>query len=68
MNLPVNYASIRDEFNFSQDGTPEPFKTATFYLGKHGPFTERLAATADWHLELARRIAALKAALEALPT
>lgn len=68
MDLTVRYGVIRDEYNFSQDGTPEPFKLVVVFIGKHGPFTERIPATADWNQELGRRVAALKLALETLPT
>jgi len=68
MDLPVIYGVIRDEYDFDRDGTPVPSKLVPFFIGKHGPFTERIPATSDWALELARRVAALKAALQSLPT
>lgn len=68
MDLPVTYGIIRDEYTFSQDGTPTPFKLVPIFIGKHGPFVERLPATADWATELAIRVAALKRSLESLPT
>jgi len=67
-DLTVRYGVIRDDFHFAQDGTPEPFKVIPIFIGKHGPFTERIPAAPEWPQELARRVTALKAALAALPT
>jgi len=68
VDLTIRYGVIRDEYTFGQDGTPEPHKHVPIFIGKHGPFTERIPATPDWPQELARRVAALKSALETLPT
>jgi len=68
MDLTVTYGTIRDDYTFAQDGTTEVFKHVPIFIGKHGPFTERIPVTPDWALELARRVAALKAAIQSLPT
>jgi len=68
MDLTVVYGVIRDEYDFDRDGTPVPHKLVPFFIGKHGPFTERIPTTPDWGQELARRVAALKVSLQSLPT
>lgn len=67
-DLTVTYGTIRDDSSFDRDGTVTAYKTVPFFIGKHGPFLERIPANADWGQELARRVAALKATLEMLPT
>lgn len=67
MDLTVEYVDIRDAAEPQRDGrTIDHFKRYTFFLGKFGPFTERVPLDAPAG-EIDRRIAALRATLATLP-
>jgi hypothetical protein len=69
VDLKVNYTLIRDrDVPDPQSGRVTRFREVTFYLGDHGPFTERLdLAAGDPTPELARRVQLLKQSLQSLP-
>lgn len=63
----VEIGTITDEPAFDRFGKPiGSVKRVPFFIGKHGPFTERIPADANWELELQRRIEALKQTLQRL--
>jgi hypothetical protein len=68
MDLTVVYRNIQDEVLPTREGTVERFKRVDFFIGKHGPFTERIPLDVNFDLEITRRVAALKASLQNLPT
>lgn len=68
MDLPVDYTDIRDVAEPQRDGSVVRMKRATFYLGKHGPFVERLPNDDQFDTELARRVETLRRKLQSLPT
>jgi hypothetical protein len=65
--LDIEYTDIRDEPMYQRDGTVLVQKRATFYIGKFGPFTERLPADDNFTIELQRRAEALRRNLQGLP-
>lgn len=60
MDLPLDYRNIQDESLPQRDGTVKHYKRFDFYLGKFGPFTERLDKETFTDAELQQRIAALR--------
>lgn len=68
MDLTVEFTDIRDEPRFTRGGDVETFKRYTFFIGKHGPFVERVPlAQATDSSEITRRVDALKLHLQTLP-
>ena len=66
MDLPVNYRNISDEALVERDGTVTKYKRYDFFLGKHGPFTERVPLEPFDNQEITRRIGALRLHIEAI--
>jgi hypothetical protein len=66
-DLTVSYRNISDESRVERDGSVSNWKRFDFYIGKHGPFTERLARDTFTDAELVGRIARLKAMIQNAP-
>lgn len=67
MDLTVDFVNVRDLTVPNRDGrTSEQFKEASFYIGKFGPFVERLPVE-TYDTEIVARVAKLKATLGNLP-
>lgn len=64
MDLPLEDLQVRDDPTYQRDGSIVTLKRATFYLGKHGPFVERVPADANFDAELRTRIDALRRSIE----
>lgn len=62
-DLPVQDFTIRDEARPRRDNTIERNRVYTFYLGKHGPFIERVPLEGFDADEITRRIDAMRAHL-----
>jgi hypothetical protein len=62
--LALDMMPAKDDVQFTRDGGTARFRKYIFYLGKHGPFTERvpMEPTFDEN-EIGRRIAALRSHL-----
>lgn len=67
-DLTQNITSVSDEVTFSQGGQPVTNKKVTFFLGTHGPFTERFPADQFTAAAVQQRINAIKAQLQLLTT
>lgn len=66
-DLPIEYSDIRDEARPNRDGTVANVKRYTFYLGKFGPFVERVPLdVADQTNELRMRVDALRRSILSL--
>lgn len=55
-DFPVQDYTIRDEARPRRDGSIERNRLYTFYLGKHGPFNERVPLDNFDESEIDRRI------------
>lgn len=66
MELPFDLTDVRDEPQYQRDGSIVSLKRATFYLGKYGPFVERLPNDDQFDVELRQRVDALRRKLDAL--
>ena len=67
VDLTVDYVNIRDESIPQRDGTLSRSKRYEFYLGKFGPFTERVPLADPFdEQEITRRITALQNHLRAI--
>lgn len=66
MEFPLEITDLRDEPRYQRDGTVVHYKRATFYLGKFGPFIERLPNDDNFDYELTRRSDALRGKLQGL--
>jgi len=67
MDLKIEVTRMRDVQAPQRDGvTVDHYKEATFFIGKFGPFVERLPLD-TYDTELTARVAKLKATLENLP-
>lgn len=62
-DLAISAYRVRDEIRYERDGTPIPKKVVTFYLGKHGPFTESFDPATFGATEVNARAEALRAQL-----
>lgn len=61
MDYPLEYTDVRDEAIPQRDQTILRVKRYTFYLGKFGPFTERVPLdVTDQTGEIQRRVQALQ--------
>lgn len=62
-DLALHHLKVRDETRPALDGeTTEHFKLVKFYLGRHGPFTERLDAAAS-SADINARVEAIRSTL-----
>lgn len=66
-DLPVTYTRLTEDSVFQPDRSIAKMKLAEFYLGKYGPFTERVPDDPNFSAELASRIERLRASLRTLP-
>lgn len=62
-DYPLELTKVVDETVPQRDGSYTRFKTYTFYLGKYGPFTERVPATDFDDAEFSRRVEKLRSHL-----
>lgn len=67
-DFPVDGMKVKDESEYQRDGSTRRVRVFTFYLGKHGPFTERVALDDYDSGEIGRRVDQLRAELRALPS
>lgn len=63
----VEFTSIRDTFTPLRGGTMAREKVYVFYIGRHGPFTERVPLEPFDPTEIDRRVMALRTHLSTLP-
>jgi hypothetical protein len=68
MEYPIEYADVRDEALPQRDSSILRVKKYTFFLGKFGPFIERIPLDQDQTTELQRRVSALKTHLTLIHT
>jgi hypothetical protein len=59
-DLPVEFTDIRDDTTVKRGGDFERWKKYTFYLGKFGPFVERVPADPWDASEITRRVENLR--------
>lgn len=64
----IRYAPIKEESQISFDGTVTPMKVVRFWIGKHGPFTEKFTADKFTPDDLRVRAEALRRTLQNLPS
>ena len=62
----VNFRNVQDEARPERDGVVR-YRRYDFYIGKHGPFTERVPLDGFTDAEITRRVEALRAHLRTLP-
>lgn len=67
-DLKVEFRNVSDETRVERDGTTTAYKRYDFYIGKHGPFTERVRADAFTESEIATRVEKMRTHLRTLPT
>jgi hypothetical protein len=67
-DLSVNAMKVRDESLYERDGSTSRQRVYSFYLGKHGPFTERVPLANFDEYEIGRRVTELQRQLGNLPT
>lgn len=65
-DLTVDYTDIRDESTPQRDGTFLRQRRYVFYLGQHGPFTERVPLENFDETEIKRRVDKVRAHVESL--
>jgi hypothetical protein len=65
--LAIDFKVISDESLLNRDGTVTKVRRYDFYIGKHGPFTERVPLDTFTDGEINARVARLKAHLQNLP-
>lgn len=63
-DYPIEDFTISDQARPRRDNTLERTRVYTFFLGKHGPFTERVPLENFDEREIDRRIAALRSHLQ----
>lgn len=68
MDLTPDFKNISDESLVRRDGTVEKFKRYDFFLGKFGPFVERVPLEGFNDSIITTRVDALKRHLNGLPT
>jgi hypothetical protein len=61
--FPIEWVSQKDDVTPKRDGTMERTRVYTFYLGKFGPFTEKIPRENEQETELRDRVERLRAAL-----
>lgn len=66
MDLPVEYTDIRDESTPQRDGSFKRVKRYTFWLGKFGPFVERVDLEGFSEFEIQQRVAKVRQHVEEL--
>lgn len=54
---------VRDDFRYERNADPVPVVVVTFYLGRHGPFTERFDKAAFSAEAFNQRVEQLRAQL-----
>lgn len=67
-NFPVLGMKTNDVTEYQLDGTTARFRQYRFYLGKHGPFTEKVPLDPFDEYAIQRLVDQLRAHLRALPT
>ena len=65
--LLLNGERVRDDFRYERGADPIPVKVLTFYLGKHGPFTEKFDAADFVPSTVQARVETLRSTLRAIP-
>jgi hypothetical protein len=65
--LAVDFKVISDESLLNRDGTVSKVRRYDFYIGKHGPFTERVPLDNFTDSEIQTRVTRLKTHLQNLP-
>jgi hypothetical protein len=66
-DLPLNGERVRDDFRYVRGDDPIPVKVLTFYLGKHGPFTEKFDAPEFTPAAVSARVETIRTTLRAIP-
>jgi hypothetical protein len=66
-DFAVQAMKVKDESMYELDGTTSRQRVYSFYLGKHGPFTERVPLANFDEQEIHRRIDTIKRQLAGLP-
>jgi hypothetical protein len=66
MELPVTFKRVSDETVVDFKGDPVRYKRYDFFLGTHGPFTERVPLETFNEAEITLRIQRLRAHLSAI--
>jgi hypothetical protein len=61
--LPLELAKMYDETTPQRDGTYKRVKVYVFYVGRFGPYTERVASEGFDELEFGRRVEAIRSHL-----
>jgi hypothetical protein len=67
-DFDIDGMKIKDESQYERDGTTTRVRVYAFYLGKHGPFVEKVSLLNFDPSEIGRRVEALRAHLRTLPT
>jgi hypothetical protein len=65
--LAIDFKVVSDESLLNRDGTVTKVRRYDFYIGKHGPFTERVPLDNFADSEIQTRVARLKAHIQNLP-
>lgn len=65
----IKWARIRETTEFDLGGNAQPVIIGVFYIGTHGPFTERFTRE-EWldPIKKQQRVDALRATIVSLPT
>lgn len=64
--FPIEWVSTTDDVQFARTGGTVKFKKYVFFLGKHGPFTERVPTEPTFdENEIGRRVTNLRLHLRA---
>lgn len=66
-DFPVELLKSKDDSEYQRDGNLLKLRTYTFFMGKHGPFVEKVPLENFDEFEIGRRIDKLRAHLRALP-
>ena len=66
-DLTVEFIKTRDTSDYDRGGNIVPMREYVFYIGKAGPFTERVPLANFDQYEITRRVELLKSHLAALP-
>jgi hypothetical protein len=66
-DFPVNTLKVQDTVLFVRGGGTVPTRVYTFWLGDHGPFTEKMPIAGFDETEIGRRIDKLRDHLRQLP-
>lgn len=66
-DLKVSFKNVADESIVNRDSTVTKYKRYDFYIGKHGPFVERVQVDEFTDQAIALRVQALKTHLQTLP-